>query len=595
MLRDSSSGLTLVTIATSLLLTRCAPEAPRGTPRELAVAAPARALPALIRDRRALVLKKLSAARYDGALDSHVREPVRSRALPVPARQPTAQLHDVPERFRATAAAIDAERIAQGIPGLAIAIVERGKLSFAHGFGSKDPDGVDPVRASTLFRLASNTKPFTAVSVLQQVECGALDIDDTLRGHVPTFALDVTPEQVPAITLRQLLSHSSGLGDYLDIDVPEEQKTDAALSDFLLGAYRSLGYLQSPPGALFSYSNVGYSLLGLVAQIESSVPFRTLVKERVWAPLGMERTFFEPTPVLADGDFALGICRPDAPECAGEGLGSVFAPDTYDAPSSAPAAASWSSVLDLAKWARFLVHGNPAVLSDALRARMAEPQISTHLAGDILSYGLGLQLQSLLVAQPDPAGPIQIYDAPQIAHGGSLPGFRSLVSCVPSLDFCFIGLANYDGVDFSSMERAALRLATLPEPIQLPDIAPRPERFPEYVGDYLDPNTFGPLIISLDAEGSLHLEAPVLDQFEVPYGHDLTPNNVDTFTFDLNGMIWPLTFLTGASSSYDYLRVLDRFVATRVDDANLPSVSATPFEAADPGTRLRDAIERPVF
>jgi CubicO group peptidase (beta-lactamase class C family) len=595
MLRDVSLGFEKTAIAMSLGLVHCAPELPPGSwesppaePTALAAAA-LRSGPALQRDSGA---QGPWAIRRHGSIDSLVREPIRLRRQPAPVRQTSGPASDVPRRFRALAETIEAERIAQGIPGLSVAIVEGGKLTFARGFGTKDPDGDDPVRPSTLFRLASNTKPFTAVSVLQQVERGALGIDDALVSHLPEFGLDATPEPVPSITLRQLLSHASGLADYLDVDVPESEKTDAALGALLLGPYRGIGYVQASPGALFSYSNVGYSLLGLVAEVETSIPFRALVRERIWAPLGMKRTFFEPSAVLVDGDYALGTCPPDAPECAGEGLGSVFAPDSYDAPSSAPAAASWSSVLDLAKWARFLVHGDPRVLGDDLRAQMAEPQISTRFAGDLSSYGLGLQLQSVLVARPEPGGPAQFYDAREIYHGGALPGFRSTLTCAPSLDFCFVGLANYSDVDFFPMEAEAFGLAALPEPITAPDIAPVPERFPEYAGVFLDPFLLGVMAISLDEAGA-HIDFPALDQLGIPYGRDLTPANIDSFAFDVDGDLWPLTFLRGASGGFDYVRAFDRYVATRFDPSEVPSVAAVPFDAPERGARLREALERP--
>jgi CubicO group peptidase (beta-lactamase class C family) len=583
-------------IGAGMLLASCTPDhTDPGTGATSSLANPGTPGPARADARRTLARlasATLASTKPRGSLDSLVREPQPTRRLPVPVRPPSGDRSDVPERFRAFAETIEAERLSQGIPGVAVGIVERGELSFARGFGTKDPAGTERVRPSTLFRLASNTKPFTAISVLQQVEGGALAIDDALVDVLPTFGLDTTPEQVPAITLRQLLSHTSGFADYLDIDVPDEQKNDAALAEFLLGPFRGVGYLQSPPGALFSYSNVGYSLLGLVAEVQTGVPVRTLVRERIWKPLGMRRTFFEPSDVLDDGDYALGVCLPDQPDCAGEGLGSVFAPDSYDAPSSAPAAAAWSSVLDLARWARFLVHGNRRVLGESLRAEMARPQVSTRFAGDILSYGLGLQHQSLVVSRPEPAGPVQFHAATEIYHGGALPGFRSVVSCVPSIDYCFIALANYEGADFFGMETAALRLIELPEAVPPPDLAPIPERFPEYAGTYADPFALGVLTVTLD-EAGLHVDWPLLDELAIPYGRDLIPSSVDNFSIDLDGGIWPLTFLAGEDGGFDYLRTIDRYVATRVQALEVPAISGS--RSAARGGELRRALARRDF
>jgi hypothetical protein len=225
---------------------------------------------------------------------------------------------------------------------------------------------------------------------------------------------------------------------------------------------------------------------------------------------------------------------------------------------------------------------------------MATPQVSTRFFGDVLSYGLGLEQQSVLVVQPDPEGEAQFYAAPEIYHTGMLPGFRSIVLCIPSIDFCFIALANYDDANFYAMELAALRLATLPEPVAPPEVAPVPGRFPEYVGSYLDPFALGLLTVSSDGHGSLQLDWPLLDQLGVPYGHALTPTYVDNFTVEIAGDLWPVTFLAGPGGGFDYLRTLDRSVATRWELVGVASVSGALTAPVAP-VRLRDALERRDF
>jgi hypothetical protein len=321
------------------------------------------------------------------------------------------------------------------------------------------------------------------------------------------------------------------------------------------------------PGEIFSYSNAGFSLLGLVAETLRHTPYRQLMQEEVFAPLHMDRTYLLPSEVLDDGDFALGTCPAAQPECGGFGVGPIIAPADYDNAWGRPPAGAWSSVLDLAKFTRFLVQGDAGVLSDELRAVMASPQISTRYAGDELSYGLGLEMATGFALDDADGQTTSFYGSKVIFHDGLLPGFRSMVQCLPSADFCFIALANATEVSFSTLSQAAFRLSALPAPSPRPQLGPDPERFAAYAGTYLDPLANGALRVSVDGTGGLQLDFLVLDAFQIPYVHQLTPTLVDNFVFDIAGAPQALTFLAGPTGSYDYLRIFDRQVAARVADA----------------------------
>ncbi len=469
------------------------------------------------------------------------------------------------ERFQRLSEELEALRVEQGIPGLAVGVVQAGRLTFARGFGSKDPAGFEPVLPTTLFRIASVTKTFTATLVLQLVESGVVTLDEPLVHHLPDFDLNATPDEVPDITVRQLLTHTSGLNDY---SPPEAFMpwSDDALGDYLLGPYREIGLLHAPPGVLFSYSNPGYSVLGLLAEEETGSPFRELMRSRVWEPLGMDRSFLDSAAVLSDGDYALGVCAPEEPECAGEGMGSVLDADAYNHPAEAPNGGAWSSVVDLAQWARFLLHGNGRVLGDDLRRQMFEPLVPTRRLGDTTSWGLGLQLDAYLEFPTESGEESDYRLLPQFSHTGRVPGYLSDLWCVPSVDLCLVALANYDIVEFAPFQRAALRLVTLPPKVALPpETAPRPERFSDYVGRYVEPTQYGELLISPDGAGGLRVDAPTLDAQQLPYTHALVPTFVDSFAVEFNGSQVSLTFFVGESGRYEYLRAGDRVVAARQD------------------------------
>jgi CubicO group peptidase (beta-lactamase class C family) len=146
----------------------------------------------------------------------------------------------------------------------------------------------------------------TAIAVLQTVQAGQVSLDDSITTAVPGFHLNQTPTAVAGIKVRHLLSHSGGLSDYGETNAPANEQTDAALEQFLTGRFADIGYVASPPGALWAYANPDYMLAGLIAEKTSGVPYRSLMHDKVFAPLGMNRTFFLPSEVLADGDYAVG-------------------------------------------------------------------------------------------------------------------------------------------------------------------------------------------------------------------------------------------------------------------------------------------------
>jgi CubicO group peptidase (beta-lactamase class C family) len=458
---------------------------------------------------------------------------------------------EVPQRFAPLAQAVEAERVSLGAPGVAVAVVEKGKVTFTKGFGSKDPTTAAgaPVEPTTLFRVGSNQKALTAIALLQTVQAGAVDLDRPITSYLPSFHLSQTPELVSQITARHLLTHTSGIHDYLEIAAPPGEATDAALAGFLTGRYADIGYVQSPPGAFVAYSNPGYMLAGLIAETVTGTPYRHLVHDRVLAPLGMNRTLFLPAEVIADGDYALGrTCDPAADANCGNppGIGPIVHPDSYDNPWGRPAGYAWSSVLDMAKLAAFLVHGDERVLNRDLAAAMTSPQAPMHETGGLTSYGYGVA-SSPGIGIASSQTHVDHYMLTMIFHDGALPGYSANMSCLPEPDFCFITLASADGAFFNaSLVRAIQTLVDLPAPSTAPDLAPRLDRLDAYAGTYVDPFALGTIQITRVGD-SLSAFVPTLDPTNpIP----LSPTVVDNFAA-ADGT--PVTFILDAKGTYSYL------------------------------------------
>ena len=181
-------------------------------------------------------------------------------------------------RFQEVVQAVEEELSASNASGAAVAIIEKGEVTFARGFGTKHPNRNRLVQAGTLFRMASVNKMMTAVGLLQQVEAGAADLDDPITDHLPTLSFELDETWAPSITLRHLLTHTSGLLADAEGNTAPEYQTETGLSDFLLGEFTEFAYLLVPAGTMYNYSNTGYEYAGLVTETLSTTPYPTYME-----------------------------------------------------------------------------------------------------------------------------------------------------------------------------------------------------------------------------------------------------------------------------------------------------------------------------
>jgi CubicO group peptidase (beta-lactamase class C family) len=177
------------------------------------------------------------------------------------------------------------------IPGLAVGIVKENKVVYAKGFGVVELGADTPVTPQSLFHTASLSKTFVATAIMQLVEQDRLDLDASVAKYLPYFTLD--DERTEQITVRQLLTHTSGMPDVKDYHWDKPDHDAGALERYV----RSLENqkLIAPPGQRYEYSNMAYEVLGDVIAKVSGKPFETYVRERIFDPLEMRNsTFFKP-------------------------------------------------------------------------------------------------------------------------------------------------------------------------------------------------------------------------------------------------------------------------------------------------------------
>lgn len=204
------------------------------------------------------------------------------------------------------------------VPGYAYGIVIDGKLAHVVAGGIRETRTRAPVDTSTVFRIASMSKSFAALAILQLRDEGKLSLDDPVARHVPEFAsLRYASSDAPRITIRHLLTHSAGFPE----DNPwGDQQLDATEDAFSAMMRRGIPF-STAPGTAYEYSNYGFAVLGRIVTNVSGVPYAQYLRERILQPLGMNSTTLESRDVnpnrlaygyrVQDGEWLLEPALPD--------------------------------------------------------------------------------------------------------------------------------------------------------------------------------------------------------------------------------------------------------------------------------------------
>ena len=174
---------------------------------------------------------------------------------------------------------VRAEMERQKVPGVAVAIVRGGDVVEARGYGLANVEHQVAVKPETIFQSGSVGKQFTSTVVMLLVEEGKLALSDPLTKFFPK-----APAPWSGITVRHLLTHTSGIPDYTEETLDyRKDYTEEELASLAFGLK-----LEFPPGSRWSYSNTGYVLLGIIVGKVSGRFYGDLLAERVFAPLGMK-------------------------------------------------------------------------------------------------------------------------------------------------------------------------------------------------------------------------------------------------------------------------------------------------------------------
>ncbi len=360
------------------------------------------------------------------------------------------------------------------VEGLSIALVDDQHIVWAEGFGYADEGEKIPASADTLYRVGLISHLFTDTAAMRLAEQGKFDIDQPLRKYIPDFSIKSHYPNTPEITLRQLMTHHSGL--------PAQRRNGFAASapapfTELVADMRD-EYAAYPPNLLLSHSNVGISLLGNAIQNQSGTPFAVYMKQSLLDPLGMKNSSFDTGP-SASTLMAKGYRGRDA--------------EAALALRDVPAIGLNSSVVELSRFMSMTFadgkSGNRQILKPETVAEMLRPQNTSVPLDFNFHVGLGWMLSTL--------GTSTIQNGGIVAHhsGGIATHFRSQLYILPAHKLGVVVLSNSSTagqvVDHIATETLSLALeakAGIRQPAYrriLPDDKPlASETVQEYAGDY---------------------------------------------------------------------------------------------------------------
>src|SRR5438067_2653534 len=253
---------------------------------------------------------------------------------------------------------IESQMAYRGVPGLSLGIVCDQDLIWTRGFGYADLATKRPAAPDTIYRIASISKLFTSVAIMQLRDRGKLGLDDPIERHLPGFDLRGRKAGSPPVTLRQILTHTAGLPReaaypyWTDFDFPTRERIEAALPD------QEAIY---PPETKWKYSNLGMALAGAVVENVSGEPYERYVRRYIFEPPGMESTSVE-VPVERRERLSIGYGRrlPD---------GTRVTQPYSETRGIAPAAGLASTVEDLARFVSLQFRDSSAGGNQIVNAR----------------------------------------------------------------------------------------------------------------------------------------------------------------------------------------------------------------------------------
>lgn len=413
------------------------------------------------------------------------------------------------------------------VPGVSVAVINKGKIEWAKGYGVKEAGGDDPVTPETLFQAASISKPVAALGALHLVDKDLIDLDAPVNDKLQSWKV---PEneftEKEKVTLRRLLTHSAGLTvhGFPGYAVSKEIPTTVQVLDGEEPANTDPVRVDILPGSQWRYSGGGYTVVQLLVADVSGMPFPEYMKETVLDPIGMvDSTFQQP---LSPEKAALAAS-------AHRANGKVINGQWHVYPELA-AAGLWTTPSDLCRYAielqKSIAGESNKVISQEMAQKMLTPGI-----GD---WGLGPSL-----SKPG--------EAKSFSHGGGNEGFRCQLFAFVEGGLGAAVMTNADkGSDLAAEILRGIAYVYAWPAYQSKEVAVieiDPAALEPYVGDFrMSGQPKMPFFVSIEQDG-LHVKSLATGDLA------LLPMSETEFVY-LDGGIF-ITFVQGADGSFDQMKV----------------------------------------
>lgn len=297
-----------------------------------------------------------------------------------------------------------------------VLVAQKGEILYKKAFGLANAEWDIPNQTDTKFRLASITKQFTAMLIVQLVAEGKVKLDVPISTYLPDY-----PPTGNSVTLHHLLTHSSGIPSYTSYPNYREFMGDAFTPGELVELFADSA-LEFTPGTEFRYSNSGYALLGHIIERVTGKTYEQVLQEKIFTPLKMHNSGYDHHSVVIKNR-AAGYYR----------FGTTFQNSHYiDMSVPFAAGAIYSTVADLYLWDRALY------TEQLLPEKYRDLVFDTHIVDGGGHYGYGWEIGTIAIGSSGEK-------IARIGHGGGINGFGTLISRIPSDESLVVILDNTGG------------------------------------------------------------------------------------------------------------------------------------------------------
>ncbi|MEJ8802282.1 serine hydrolase domain-containing protein [Pontibacter sp. H249] len=302
---------------------------------------------------------------------------------------------------------IDSSKIA----GTTIGVAKGGNILFVKSYGFNDVESKAELPANATFEIASVTKPFTAIAILQLAEKGLLDLEDDISKYIQFDS------KGKIVTVKQLLDHTSGIKDYTRSVIPNKLDGITYAKDTIVRMLEKEAF-EFEPGEAMSYSNSGYFMLGLIIEKVSGLSYNDYLRQYIYNPANLENTCDCGNLLSGPNNLAQGYnINKD---------GNLIKVNPGDFKLASAAGSLCSTAEDLLTWSIALHNAEKLLSKDSYRAMITPSKLAN---GTTLRYGLGLEINTYKGNEV-------------ISHHGIIEGFLSDIKYFPAYDLTVVTLIN---------------------------------------------------------------------------------------------------------------------------------------------------------